>query len=145
MPEALTFPALVSRLRELGGADSRALDELTRLLLPDTAPLIPGRQVDFPETARTLWRDLLRDIPFDARAFDDRFQPGSWRELIRALTVWCRAFPGRPEQERARYRYLFGFLGLLLLTLNALEASSQRRGGPAGGDGHDCAGTCHPL
>src|ERR1043166_9091789 len=127
MPEALTFPALVSRLHELGRADAGALDELTALLLPDTAPLIPGRQVDFPETARTLWRDLLRDIPFDERAFDDRIQPrGSWRALIAELTDWCTAFLGRPEQERTRYRYLFGFLGLLLLTLNALEASSQR-------------------
>src|SRR2546421_2398785 len=146
MPEALTFPALVSRLRDLRRADSRTLDELTALLLPDTAPLLPGRQADFPETARTLWHDLLRDLPFDERAFDDRIQPrGSWAALVDELTGWCAGFPRRPEEERARYRYLFGFLGLLLLTLNALEASSRRRGGPATEHPHDCAGTCHVL
>src|SRR2546423_15072349 len=127
MPEALTFPALVSRLRDLRRADSRTLDELTALLLPDTAPLLPGRQADFPETARTLWRDLLRDLPFAQRAFDDRIQPrGSWAALVDELTGWCAGFPRRAGKERARYRNPFGFLGRLVLALNALEEPSRR-------------------
>jgi hypothetical protein len=144
MAEQLTLDHLVDQLHDLHSADGERLDRLA-------ASVLPGVEE---------WRAVLRDIPFDRRSFDDRFQPGRWSGVIDELRAWCLDFDRRPDIEQERYRQLFGFLGLFLLTLMGLTESSHRRtrvgvaarpdgaGGPGGARSaasHDCAGVCGRL
>jgi hypothetical protein len=140
MAEHLTLDHLVDQLHDLRTADGDRLDKLA-------ARVLRGAEE---------WHSVLRDIPFDRRSFDDRFQPGQWADMIQELRAWCLDFDQRPAAQRERYGQLLGFLGLFLLTLMGLTESSHRRtrvgvggqpeatgGSDAGGvESHDCAGTC---
>lgn len=149
MAHQLTLDQLVAELRHIGDTEVDRLDESTALLQAS-------------EAGAEIWRALLRDIPFDRRSFDDRFQPGAWDEVIAELTTWCGRFSDQSPWRHERHRRFFGFLGLFLLTLLGLEESSHRRtrvgsnartdavrrryqrnGSDAGS--HDCAALCGGL
>ncbi|RLU99139.1 hypothetical protein CTZ27_14310 [Streptomyces griseocarneus] len=113
-----------------------------------------------PETTRqrarrlTSWRRILQDIPLDERSFDDRFGLAARQTAISRLTPWCLGYRARSDRHRAGPAPLFGFAGLLLLTLLGLSESEAQRSFPQpsavpGGDGraltHDCDGICGVL
>src|SRR5688572_21200500 len=66
------------------------------------------------------WSRVLLHIPVDAHTFRGRFDR-SWDHVIDDLERWCGAFRGRPASFQEHYGELFGYLGLLLVTLVSLR------------------------
>lgn len=119
----------------------------------------PGAEAGDPAAASPLlewgshqWRQALLHLPTDAQTFLNQYER-SWDDVIEDLHQWCGDFRARPPTERQRLEAVFGYVGLMLVTLVALRHSDEYRhprehpDGNAGrsvGD-HDCAVLCVPM
>jgi serine/threonine protein kinase len=94
------------------------------------------------------WGHVFLHLPFDADAFLGEFEE-SWDAVIEGLHRWCADFHDRLEPFRQTHRSVFGYLGLLLVTLASLRHSYVRRyarGQEPDQDGtHDCEALCVPM
>lgn len=148
----MTLDQLILAIRDVTAySDAQTAGPVALLGLTDT-----GR----PETSRDRnrrlrsWRRLLQEIPLDERSFDDRFGLAGRAALITALSDWCRGYRAQSDECRARLAGLFGFTGLLLVTLLSLAESEAQRSVPHASTvpaqqgralTHDCADTCGAL
>lgn len=100
-------------------------------------------------------RRVLLDLPVDRKSFRGRFEQ-SWDAVIADLGRWCTGFRSRPAPVQQRLEPVFGYLGLLLVTLVSLRHTDEQRyrrvpDGPAGAarfssqPGHDCRGLCAAM
>ncbi len=102
------------------------------------------------EIDQHVWRGILRSIPLDSRSFREQHGSTTPTVVIDALTKWYTYFH---EQDpfRKKYKSLFGFLGVILLTLVAINESERRRyqsstdGGSDRRESHNCRQLCSPL
>jgi serine/threonine protein kinase len=96
------------------------------------------------------WRKVFLDLPLDSDALVAQFET-SWDASIATLEQWCHRFRnhnGVRQNER-----LFGFVGVLILTMISLRHSELRRSAWRGTErqshtvlDHDnCAHTCQRL
>ncbi|MGH3681343.1 MAG: protein kinase domain-containing protein, partial [Natronosporangium sp.] len=94
---------------------------------------------------------VLLDLPVDRKSFLGRFER-SWDTAIDDLGRWCTGFRSRPQPYQQRFEPVFGYLGLLLVTLVSLRQADEQRyrrlpdGSGAAGfstrPGHDCRTLC---
>ncbi len=94
------------------------------------------------------WGQVLLHLPVEASAFRGEVEY-SWESVTGQLDAWCQEFRTRPDTYRQRYLPLFGYLGLLLVTLVSLRHSylyryTRGRAEP-GAPTHDCAALCEPM
>jgi serine/threonine protein kinase len=99
------------------------------------------------------WRRMLFVLPMDADNFLGQLER-SWDAVIDDLDRWCAGFQSRAEEDREQLEEVFGYLGLLLVTLLSLrhaDAYRYRRGhapvpawSPQRAD-HDCERLCAGL
>ncbi len=148
----MTLDQLIPALRDLTEySDAQTANPVALLGLADT-----GRPETSRDRTRRLrsWRRLLQEIPLDERSFDDRFGLDGRAALIAALSAWCRGYRAESDERRTRLAGLFGFTGLLLVTLLSLAESEAQRSAahaPAAPARqgraltHDCADTCGAL
>lgn len=131
------------------------LTEPLRAILESVNADSPGEPVLDPlrgwESFR--WRQALLQLPTDAQSFLNRYER-HWDLVIADLARWCADFRSRPPAERQHLEGVFGYLGLLLVTLVSLRHSDEyrhpREGPDDDGGGpppvrHDCAALCVPM
>lgn len=92
------------------------------------------------------WSHLFLHLPFDAHAFLGEYEE-PWDAVIEGLHHWCADFHGRPEPFKQGHQSVFGYLGLLLVTLASLRHSYVLRygQGPDQDVTHSCEALCVPL
>jgi serine/threonine protein kinase len=97
------------------------------------------------------WRDILRQIPLDSRSFREQYGSIKSTEVVDALRNWHTYFQEQ-DPVRKKNEYLFGFLGVVLLTLVAVSESERRRyrsstdeDSNRSSESHDCRQLCSPL
>jgi hypothetical protein len=138
----VSLRSLIEHLRN-GSVDESTLPTIRRSVLRDAT------------RARSTWREILLDLPFDESSFDDRFGDGAWRRTVANLNGVCDMLPVRSRDRTDVDVSVLSFLGLLLVTLNGLGESSYRRSHqaavaavadqPPPAATHDCARTCQRL
>jgi serine/threonine protein kinase len=120
-----------------------------------------GTQPD-NDKAMSASRNLLEALPLDVRAFNNIYAPltgagkkklheDAFQYLISHLQRWLRYYhANQPTLER--HQALYGFLGIMLMTLEALAESDRIRNAvrPAGvgvphKSAHDCRKICQRL
>src|SRR6266511_2647443 len=67
------------------------------------------------------WRALLLDLPMDSAAFAARFER-SWDACIAMISDWFTRHP-----DDSGWQEIYGYLGVLLLTLQSLRHSERYR------------------
>jgi serine/threonine protein kinase len=82
------------------------------------------------------WRRVLIDLPMDGMTFAARFDR-NWDQHARTISERLTRTPNTSA--------LYGFLGLLLLTIQSLRHSEQYRSQGEQAPGHDCESVCRPL
>ncbi|MGH3899248.1 MAG: hypothetical protein ACRDTA_13615 [Pseudonocardiaceae bacterium] len=71
------------------------------------------------------WREVLLNLPTDGDTLSAQFEI-SWDVSILVLEQWCLRFKDRDEEQQRDQR-LFGFVGVLVLTMISLRHSERRR------------------
>lgn len=136
--------------------DTRLAEPLRVVLQTITAETAHPAAVDqLLEWESFHWRQALLRLPTDAQSFLNRYEQ-PWDAAIEDLRRWCAAHQARPAAERERGEPVFGYLGLMLVTLVSLRHSDeyrhprQRPDGDAGlastvAPSHECATLCVPM
>lgn len=101
-------------------------------------------------------RYLLQTLPLDERSFNDaHIDDGvNFQKFTGDLADWCLAYRSKtPAETQTRHAALFGFLGLMLITVESLGESDRKRdesrsvvaADTSDGRSHDCRETCGQL
>ncbi len=98
-----------------------------------------------------IWRGILRAIPLDSRSFREQYGSIKLTDVVDALRKWHTYFQAQDFLQK-KHEYLFGFLGVVLLTLVAISESERRRyrsstneDSGRSSEPHDCRQLCSPL
>jgi serine/threonine protein kinase len=132
-------------------ANQENLLTIIRAISADTADRRPAEE-ELLNWSSYNWSRVLLHLPTDAHGFLGRFER-PWDTVIDDLHQWCGAFHTHSESFQQRFEQVFGYLGLLLITLVSLRHSDAYRHprGPAQsaitqpGVSHDCAALCVPM
>lgn len=114
----------------------------------------PLSSFDRNPSAVVVLRGLLQKLPLEERSFNDEYAniEVTFKDFITYLWEWCKAYRLRDLEDQKRYEAFYGFLGFMLITLEALAESDKRRNESRSTTSavfnyrdHDCRHVCGAL